>query len=375
MSRFNDPRVRPAVQFVAIAALLGLIAALAPSPWYQTDRGTYEAIGRQHVVPDCSGLHCFRVLVAWGIEALPGPSLFKWKVYAVLANAAAAIALAQLCLVLGLTVRAATLASWIAAVGFGSLFTLFDPHTSDPLMYFLGPFLLTLLLENRIGSAGVASGIGIFAKEFAAGPLWTFTVAAGLGRRWETAARALLASMTVTLVWLVFHLWLMLTYNYSYGGESASADLLGGGYLHVWASYVSLRVAASVIFAEFGAVFLLIPFGLLQCSRELRRLAIAAIPAVIALGYVQQPDRALWNFHFLAIPIGVVVLERLPAAAAWLFVVSYGVANLRFGAQLAFAPPARFPIAISLVIAVTAIALSFRKPIMIAAPAPELGSR
>src|SRR5262249_40578047 len=84
-------------RFLIIAALLGTVASLAPAPSYQTDRDTYLSIGRQWVVTDCSDLHCFRALVAWTLEHLPGPSLFKWKAYAAVANAGAAIALAQLC--------------------------------------------------------------------------------------------------------------------------------------------------------------------------------------------------------------------------------------------------------------------------------------
>ena len=108
-------------RFAVIVIVLGTIATLAPAPWYATDRDTYETVGRQFVLPDCSELHCFRVLVAWTLESLPGPSLVKWKAFAVLANAAAAIALGRLCLVLGLSARGRPVyATWLAAFGFGS---------------------------------------------------------------------------------------------------------------------------------------------------------------------------------------------------------------------------------------------------------------
>ena len=62
-------------RFVAIVIVLAAVATIAPKPWYGTDRGTYEAVGRQLVIPDCSELHCFRVLIAWTLASLPGPSL------------------------------------------------------------------------------------------------------------------------------------------------------------------------------------------------------------------------------------------------------------------------------------------------------------
>jgi hypothetical protein len=346
--------MRGLTRFVVFAALLGIVAALAPAPWYETDRGTYVAIGQRWVVADCSDLHCYRVLVAWILEHAPGPSVFKWKTYAVLANAGAAVALGSLCTAFGLSDRAATYASWLAALGFGSLYTMFDPYTSDPLMFLLGPILMALLVRGRLALAGVIASIGAFGKEFAIAPLWIFTIYSAIGREWQRFARVLFAAMTATLIWVVFHLWMTLKYNYSYGG-SASADVFGGGYIRLWASYMSPRVAASVLFAEFGALFLLIPAGLWWATAQMRRLTAAALPALVALAYVQQPDRALWNFHFLAIPLAVLVLEALPQILAWVFIAAYAVANLRFGAQLAFVPSARFPAAVSVALALAAI--------------------
>jgi hypothetical protein len=353
--RFWNAHQRGLVRFVTFAALLAVVAALTPAPWYATDRGAYETIGRQWIVPDCSDLQCFRVLVAWTLEHLPGPSLFKWKAYAVLANAGAAVALGQLCAALGLSRRPATYAMWLAAFGFGSLYTLFDPYTSDPLMFLLGPALLTLLLSDRIAAASVVASVGVLAKEFAVAPLWIFAIASAIAREWDRFYRVLLGAMTATLICVALHTWLTLKYNYSLA-DNTSTHLLSGGFLRVWVSYVTPRVAAAVVFAEFGALFLLIPAGLWWASRQLRQFAIAAVPALVALAYVQQPDRALWNFHFLAIPLAVLVLDALPPVLAWLFVATYALANLRVGAQIGFVPSARFPVAVSVLLALAAIA-------------------
>lgn len=362
---------RPAITFVLIATLLGAVATLAPRPWYQTDRDTYDAISRDVVIVDCSDLHCFRVLVAWTLGRLPGPPLLKWKAYAVLANAGAAVALGRLCLILGFSMRAATMATWIAAFGFGSLFTLFDPHTSDPLMFLAGPLVLGQMILGRRGRAGVLATVGVFAKEFAAAPLWIFTIWMALRRRSELAVRGLATATAATLVWVGLQLWLILRYNYTYAG-SASTDLLGGGNIVGWMGRIGPRGAASAVFTEFGALWVLMPVGLLRGNRELRTLALAAVPAALVLGYVQQPDRAWWNFHFIAIPLAVLALQRLEDRWCWLFIAGYGVANLRFGAQLAIVPSARFPLLLSLAIAVAAAVAAWRRPTVPAPAGPSL---
>ena len=355
------PSVRtPVVQFVVLAIALGAIAMAAPDPTYATDRDTYIATGQQVIVPDCSDIHCFRVLVTWVLESLPGPSLLKWKTYAVLANAGAAVALGRLCLMLGLSIRASNLATWLAAFGFGSLYTLYDVYTSDPLMFLLGPLLTSTLLAGHRIRAGLIASIGILAKEFAAAPLWIMTIWAALQRRWAQAFRLLLSAMSATLVWLALQVTLIVLFNYTYG-ENASADLLGGGYLARWLSLVQGRVALAVMFVEFGALYLLFPVGLIVANRDLRLLALAALPEALVLLYVQQPDRALWNFHFIVIPIAVLVLERLPERAGLLFAACFAFANLRIGAQLTFVPPARIPLVASLLIAGAAIVATFMK--------------
>src|SRR4051794_37537432 len=149
---------RPAVRFIAITLLLGAIAMVAQAP-PSGDRSLYQTIGRQLVLYDCHDVHCYRILPALILEHLPGPSVLKWKAYAVATTAAAALALGQLCLVLGLSPRAAGFATWISAFGFGPLQSIFDPYTSDPVMYLLGPLMMADLLRDRVGRAGVVGAV------------------------------------------------------------------------------------------------------------------------------------------------------------------------------------------------------------------------
>ena len=130
----------------------------------QTDRGAYEATASRFIVSDCSDLHCFRVLVPWTLGAIPGPSLAKWKAYAVVANLFAGVAVFALSVAWGLSMRASMMASLLSALGFGSLYTLFDPFTSDPLMYAIGPFLVWLLLKDRVAAAGIVAASGCWRR-------------------------------------------------------------------------------------------------------------------------------------------------------------------------------------------------------------------
>ena len=88
---------------------------------------------------------------------------------------------------------------------------------------------------------------------------------------------------------------------------------------------------------------------------------------------MQQPDRALWNVHFLVIPLAAVVLERAPTAVAWGLVGCFGFSNLRIGAQLTWIPAARYAVIASVILAVVAIVSAVRnRPAMSFAAATPL---
>jgi hypothetical protein len=116
------------------------------------------------------------------------------------------------------------------------------------------------------------------------------------------------------------------------------------------------------LFGAFGALYLLLPFGWRDAPPQLKRLALGAIPAVIALAYVATPERALWNFFFVVVPIAAIALSRLPVGLAVLFVALFGMANLRIGGQLPQVPEARYALALSFVIAALAAWRSSNTP-------------
>jgi hypothetical protein len=310
-------------------------------------------------VPDCTDIHCFRVLVAWTLGALPGDSVAKWKTYAVLANTAAAAAVLTLSLAWGLSLRAAVMAAVMSAFGFGSLYTLHDPFTSDPLMYALAPLVLLLLLHERVALAAGVGVVGVMAKEFVAAPLFVFSAASWLEGRRDLALRVLAAANLALIAWLILQLTLILRFNYGYG-DNPSTHLLTGGYLLPWLAQLSPRVALSAIINEFGALWILAPAGLRLAPVVIRRFALLSLPVAALFAYVQQPDRALWNFHFLVTPLAALILERVPAVLAWVVIVLFAFANLRVGAQLTGVPAARFALAVSGILAMVLVGLAWR---------------
>jgi len=344
----------------ALVIVLGAIAVASPLPDRVTDREVYERTAAYGVVPDCNDLHCFRALVAWTLGLVPAPSTFKWRAYAVVCNAAAAILVLQLCLTLGLSARAAWTASILSALGFGGLYTLHDAYTSDPLMYALGPLMTNELLRGRRTAAGIVGVVGVFAKEFAAAPLFLYAMYEAVERRWPSAARTLLVANTAFIVWAIFHLTMIIRFNYGYGGTTSNRFLSGGG-IGPWLQEQSPRGVLSAMFNEFGALYVLAPVGFAWAPRQLRRLTIVAAPIALLLCYVQQPDRALWNFHFLVTPLAAVALEHVSVALAATTVAAFAAANLRVGAQLTFVPAARFALAASVLLAVVAVFLGRSK--------------
>jgi hypothetical protein len=167
---------------------------------------------------------------------------------------------------------------------------------------------------------------------------------------------------------VTLQLTLIIGFNYSYG-ESPSIDFAHGGNLLHWLSLHTPRVAALAVFNEFGALYLLAPVGLLLASPSFRRLCVVAVPPALLFAYVQQPDRALWNFHFLVAPLAALTLAAATPAIAWAVVVCFVVANLRIGAQLAWAPASRYAVLASLLLSVAAI-VTARRETSVAAPRP-----
>lgn len=335
------------------AAAIAVIAWVVPHTT-QLDSQWYIAAAARPINRGCPEIHCFRVLVPWILSPLPGVDV-KWRVYSAVFNALAALAVFDLSLAFGMSRRAGAIAAALSAFGSQCLWRLYDPFNSDPLMFFLSPLLTRWLLEDRVTRAFVVTSIGVFAKEFVVVPLALFTLASAFVRRWSDVVRTGALAAAAFTIWLALHVVLMSRFGYNYGGNP-STKLLQGGYLWFWLTHEPLAVSIAAQFVEFGAVYLLLPIGFLKAPRRLKALTLAALPIAAVFCYVEQPDRALWNFHFLMNPLAALALEPLPNAIMVPFVALYAAANLRIGAQLTFAPPARYALAGSVLLGLGVIA-------------------
>ena len=130
----------------------------------------------------------------------------------------------------------------------------------------------------------------------------------------------------------------------------------------LWAAPQSARGIASAMLNEFGALYVLAPAGLLLAPPRFRRLAVVSLPIAALFAYVQQPDRALWNFHYLVTPLAALILDRVPSRLAWSTIALFVVGNLRVGAQLPIAPWGRIALIAALVLAVVSVAAAWRRP-------------
>lgn len=344
--------------FAGMVIVLAAVLRVVPDP-HPTDEHNMQRIGQQLLIAGCDDLNCFRPLVPALVESFPGPVLERWRWYAVLGNAAGAVVAGELALAFGLTRSAALLTMWISAMGSGSMSTVYHPYTADSMMFVLCPLITLMLVRGRLAWAGALATLGIFAKEVAAAPLFIAAIAYGVQRQWRPAANALAVSIGVTAIWVGLQLALMRFFAYGYG-PNPSIDLLGGGYLKYWLEHAGLRNATVALFVEFGAIYFLAAYGWLRAPARLRAFAIAAIPPALALSYVQIPDRALWNFYYLWVPLAAIVLASLPMLVGVIFTVMFGMANLRVAGQFMAVPPIRVPIAVTLLIAAVAIVVTWR---------------
>lgn len=344
--------------FAAMVIVLAVVLRVVPDP-QPTDEYNMQRIGQQLLIAGCDDLNCFRLLVPAIVESFPGPVLERWRWYAVLGNAAGAVVAGELALAFGLTRYAALLTMWISAVGSGSMSTVYHPYTADSMMFFLCPLITLLLVRGRLAWAGGLATLGIFGKEVAAAPLFIAAIAHGIQREWHPVAKTLSVAVGVTAIWVALQLALIRFFLYGYG-PNPSIDIFGGGYLKYWLDHAGLRSATIALFVAYGALYFLAGYGWMLAPARLRSFAIAAIPPALTLAYVQTPDRAIWNFYYLWIPLAAIVLASLPMFVGGLFILMFGLVAVRVAGQVMTVPQIRGPIAVTLLLAAFAIVMTWR---------------
>jgi hypothetical protein len=228
--------------------------------------------------------------------------------------------------------------------------TIWQPYQSDPLMFWWAPIVMRWALEDRMAAAGLLA-IG---RRLRQGIHCRAARHRGhrrcLDGQWRRAFRAAIAGAVAFCVWLGLQAFLRTQFGYTFGTQPVAAILRGQlSALLARADESSRRAVGDVqrVRTHLGSV----SFRLAGRSASLRRVCIAALPIAALYAYLQQPDRALWNFHFLTSPLAALVLDAMSTPFIAAFLALYALAYLKVGAEVSFVPQARYAYAVGLVLA------------------------
>lgn len=317
------------------AALAGLVQAAAPAQPRLSDRNNYEYNAREPLAGFCpNSIYCYRVLVPVLLDQIPIDPEPRWRGYQWLSHVVTGT-------VLALTIS--TFASpWLATVlvqsSYAFTFTAYDPYTPDPFIFLLASLTLLCWLRNWPWWP-LMIAFGVFAKETVALILAAPAIAAAVlsrdRRRWPMwVAPAALAGGLL----LLFH-WYMDTYAGWGISRNMASNFSQGSWLAIWwKTNPSLVHKAFMVFSPFGFAWAFAALGYRWAPPRLQQLALGAVVPMLALVYVQTPERALGNAFFVVVPLATVFLSGVPPLVAWAAVISNGLVTAKIGLSTAWLP-------------------------------------
>jgi hypothetical protein len=336
--------VKPATAGFALvlvnAALAAVLQLAAPAQPVRSDRVEYEYAGKHGLEPDCPhDVYCYRVLVPVLLERVPLDPDVRWRVFAASTKALAAIVVGLVVGSLTTVAHAPFLASVITQTTFGFTLTAYDPYTADPFVFLAAALLLLAWMRNWLWLAIVVSVAGVFAKE----TVLLLSGCVALAALWHRRAQrgwplwvgqAALCAATL----FAFH-WVMDTY-FGWGiARNQASKFWEGSWLAVWYENMdSYRRIAFLLFIPFGLIWLFLAPGYRLAPARLRALAAGALLPMLALNYVQNPERALGNAFFVVVPLATLFLSRLPIGVAWAVVLTNGLVTAKAGLSTEWLP-------------------------------------
>jgi hypothetical protein len=172
----------------------------------------------------------------------------------------------------------------------------------------------------------------VFAKETVGPIVAAPAIAAMLVARdrpawWRWLVPVTLAGLTL----LGFH-WYMDTYAGWGISRNAASNFSTGSWLAIWwKNNPSLVHKALIFFSPFGWGWVFAALGYRHAPRAFKQLAAGAVLPMLALIYVQTPERALGNAFFVIIPLATVFLSRVPPGAAWAAAITNALVTARMG--------------------------------------------
>lgn len=327
---------------VANLALAGVLRLGVPGQPAYSDQDAYDYVGRHGLGADCPfSVYCYRVLVPALVEAMPGAHDRRWRAYEYLSTSLAAFVTSVAVARLVPMWQAPWLATLAAQTTFGFTFTAYDPYSADPMVFLMAALLLLAWLRDWPWAALGLASIGVFAKETVA----LVAVSAGLAavvrgtaptRRWWVGQAGVACALL-----LGFH-WVMDTYRGWGISINPASKFFEGAWLAVWLENMdSPWRIAFLLFVPFGLGWVYAWLGYRTAPDRLRALALGSIGPMLALNYVQNPERALGNAFFVVVPLVVVFLSRVPPPAAFTAVVTNGLLTAKVGLSTPWLPPSR----------------------------------
>ena len=340
------------------AALALGFRAMVPDQPLLSDRESYEWVGEHGLAPGCPmSVYCYRIAVPLLVDALPFEPEARWRVFEGVANTLAGFVVALAVARLAPGLRAPLLATWLAQSSFALTYTAYDPFTADPMVFLIAALTLLAWLADWPMLVVAIGLVGVFAKETVALIVTAAAMAAWLRRStvpWRPWALAAVVSWTILLA---FH-WAMDTYaGWGFRGNPAT-QLASGSWLGIWLTHLDSPLrAVFLLFVPFGFAWAYAVAGFRFVPDRLRVLALGSILPMLALVYVQTPERALGNAFFVIVPLAALFLARLPLAVAVPAAVTNGLLTAKVGLSAAWLPSSGvlvIPAAVCAVVAVWA---------------------
>ena len=217
-------------------------------------------------------------------------------------------------------------------------FTAYDPYTPDPVVFLIAALVLYLWLADRAVTIAALAVAGVFAKETVAlivsAPALAVVLWNDRASRWRWIVPAALAWSAL----FGFH-WYMDTYAGWGISRNAASNFGTGSWLAIWwKNNPSLAHKAFMVFAPFGWGWLFAALGYRHAPKPFRQLAAGAVLPMLALVYVQTPERALGNAFFVVIPLAAAFLARVSPAAAWTAAITNALVTARMGLSTELLP-------------------------------------
>lgn len=317
-------------------ALAALVQAGAPAQPRLTDRNDYDYNGRQPFTAFCpNSLYCYRVLVPMLLERIPADPEVRWRTLQLLAHVATGSIVAAVTAPFG----SPYLASVLLQSSYAFTFTAYDPYTPDPVIFLVAAAILYCWTIDRSFAVKLMAVVFVFAKEtvalLASAPAIAAIVSAQVRPAWW---RWLVPAALAWVTLLGFH-WYMDTYAGWGISRNPASNFSTGSWLAIWwKNNPSIARKALMVFSPFGFAWIFAALGFRHASPAVRQLAIGAALPMLALVYVQTPERALGNAFFVIVPLAAAFLAQVPLAAALAAAVTNALVTARIGLSTELLP-------------------------------------